>query len=301
MGPRPIDLHLKAMRKLGVSIQDVHGFLECEAENLHGDSVYLDFPSVGATENIMLAAVKAQGFTTIYNAAREPEIQDLQCFLNKMGAKVSGAGSSVIHIEGVSRLHGTEHTIMPDRIVAATYLCVACMTRGAIRICNLPETSCIESVLSVLEDLGCKVVGEGECLYLKFPYRFRALDMLRTMPYPGFPTDAQAPIFTLLTVAGGTSTVIENIFENRFKHAEELCRMGADIVVNGRMAVIRGVGGLSGAQLTCPDLRGAAALLIAALGAEGDSTLDQITHLDRGYERIDHALSAIGAKIKRVE
>lgn len=301
MGPRPIDLHLKAMRKLGVLIRDTHGCLECVADTLCGDSVYLDFPSVGATENIMLASVKANGFTTIYNAAREPEILDLQCFLNKMGAKVSGAGSSVIYIEGVSELNGAEHTIMSDRIVAATYLSIACMTGGKIRVCNLPDVTCIESVLSVLEEMGCETFWEGECLSVKAPKRFHPIDVLRTMPYPGFPTDAQAPIFTLLTVADGTSTVVENIFENRFKHAEELSRMGADVVINGRMAVIRGVKGLSGAQLTCPDLRGAAALLIAALSAEGNSVLDGISHLDRGYEKIDEALTTVGAKIKRLD
>lgn len=300
MGPRPIDLHLKALRKLGVQIRDFHGCLNCSADILKGDTVYLDFPSVGATENIMLSAVKANGFTTIYNAAREPEIQDLQNFLNRMGARVSGAGSSVIRIEGVSHLYGAEYTIMPDRIVAATYLCVVCMTQSPVRVCNLPEIACMESVLSVLEDLGCRAVWENRNLSLKIPKRFCPIDLLRTMPYPGFPTDAQAPIFSLLTVADGTSTVIENIFENRFKHADELRRMGAEIVINGRMAVIRGVGELSGASLTCPDLRGAAALLIAALGAEGESSLENITHLDRGYECIDRDLAALGAKIRRV-
>lgn len=301
MGPRPIDLHLKSMRRLGVEIHDTHGFLDCRTELLRGDSVYLDFPSVGATENVMLAAVKANGFTTIYNAAREPEIVELQCFLNKMGAKIAGAGSNIISIEGVSKLYGTEHHIMSDRIVAATYLCIACMSDSRVRICNLPDVGCMDAVLAVLEEMGCEVFWENDSLFLKKPSRFRPIDVLRTMPFPGFPTDAQAPIFTLLTVADGTSTVLENIFENRFRHAEELGRMGADVVINGRMAVIRGVKGLSGAQVTCPDLRGAAALLIAALSAEGDSVLDGVSHLDRGYENIDGCLKAIGAKIERVD
>ncbi len=301
MGPRPIDLHLKALRKLGVSIDDSYGSLECKAKVLRGNIVCLDFPSVGATENAMLAAVKAQGFTEIYNAAREPEIYDLQCFLNKMGAKVSGAGSSVIRVEGVPELQGTEYSVMSDRIVAATYLCIAAMTDGDIRVTNLPDFPCMESVFSVLADIGCRAEQAGDSSTLYCPKRLRPLDILRTMPYPGFPTDAQAPVFTLLTVADGTSTVLENIFENRFKHAEELRRMGADIVINGRMAVIRGVSSLHGAQVTCPDLRGAAALFIAALGAEGESVLDDIYHLDRGYERIDCALNAIGAKSKRID
>lgn len=301
MGPRPIDLHLKAMRKLGVSVCDSHGFLECQTPFLHGDAVYLDFPSVGATENIMLAAVKADGFTTIYNAAREPEVFDLQCFLNKMGARVSGAGSSIISIEGVPKLQGAEYRIMPDRIVAATYLSVACMTNGNVRLYNLPNANAFESVLSVLQEMDCHAVRNDTSLAIQVCGRLKPIDILRTMPFPGFPTDAQAPIFSLLTVADGTSTILENIFENRFRHADELSRMGADVVVNGRMAVVRGVKRLFGAQVTCPDLRGAAALLIAALGAEGDSVLDDIYHLDRGYENIDGNLAALGAKIKRVD
>lgn len=301
MGPRPIDLHLKSMRKMGVNVCDSHGCLECRAPFLHGDAVYLDFPSVGATENAMLAAVKANGFTTIYNAAREPEVFDLQCFLNKMGARVSGAGSSIISIEGVPQLHGAEYQIMPDRIVAATYLSIACMTNGKVRLYNLPNMSVMESVLSVLEEMDCHIKKENGFLLIQPHGRLKPIDILRTMPFPGFPTDAQAPVFSLLAVADGTSTVLENIFENRFRHADELSRMGADIVINGRMAVVRGVERLSGTQVTCPDLRGAAALLIAALGAEGESVLDGVSHLDRGYENIDGNLAALGAKIKRVE
>ena len=301
MGPRPIDLHLKALRKLGVSIEDSRGFLECKANHLQGNVICLDFPSVGATENAVLASVKAKGFTEIYNAAREPEIYNLQCFLNKMGARISGAGSSVIRVEGVSELSGTTFSVMPDRIVAATYLCIAAMTEGSVRVTNLPDFPYMESVFSVLTDIGCRTERNGTVSCLFRPQRMRPLDILRTMPYPGFPTDAQAPVFTLLTVADGTSTVIENIFENRFKHAEELCRMGADIVINGRLAVIRGVDSLHGTQVACPDLRGAAALLIASLGAEGDSVLEDIYHLDRGYERIDEVLNAVGLKSKRLD
>ena len=211
LGPRPIDLHLKAMRKLGVTVCDAHGCLECQTPFLHGDAVYLDFPSVGATENIMLAAVKADGFTTIYNAAREPEVFDLQCFLNKMGARVSGAGSSIISIEGVPKLQGAEYRIMPDRIVAATYLSVACMTNGNVRLYNLPNANAFESVLSVLQEMDCHAVRNDTSLAIQVCGRLKPIDILRTMPFPGFPTDAQAPIFSLLTVADGTSTILENI------------------------------------------------------------------------------------------
>jgi len=298
LGPRPIDLHIKALKQLGVNIEESHGNITCIADKLRGANIHLDFPSVGATENIMLAAACAEGTTVISNAAKEPEIADLQIYLNSMGAKVQGAGTSVVQIEGVERLSGAEHTVMPDRIVAATYLACSAVTGGMVEISNV-EQSHMEAVISVMRDCGSKIYMQGDKLIHIPPKTLKAIDCVRTLPYPGFPTDAQSPLMAAMTVANGTSIFVENIFESRFKHVVELARMGADITVDGRMAVIRGVARLSGARVSAMDLRGGAALVVAGLAADGYTEIDDIFHIDRGYECIESALSEAGAKIRR--
>ena len=301
IGNRPIDLHIKALKQLGVDITESHGYINCEATKLHGANIHLDFPSVGATENIMLAACLAEGTTTITNAAREPEIVDLENFLNKMGAKISGSGSNVIRIDGVEKLYGVEHTIIPDRIVAATYLCCAAATGGHIILRHInPEH--INAMTAVLKEMGCTVYAEKSRLILYAPSgRLKAIKRIVTMPYPGFPTDIQSPFMALATIADGTGVFVENIFENRFQHVEELIRMGADIKVDGRIAVVQGVKGLSGANVIAKELRGGAALVVAALAAEGITKIENVKFIDRGYESIEKYLSACGANIIREE
>lgn len=299
IGLRPIDLHLKALRKMGAEITEEHGYLRCEGENIKGCDIHLDFPSVGATENIMLAAVKADGITVITNAAREPEIADLANFLNSMGAKVSGAGSSVVSIEGVKKLSGSEYTIMPDRIAAQTYLIAAMITGGEIRL-TCSDASHMQAGLSVLREMGGRIRQDGNSVTLKSSGKIKNIHILKTMPYPGFPTDIQSPFMALSCVADGTSVFVENIFENRFRHVDELVRMGADIKVEGRSAVVRGVKKLSGANVEAHELRGGAALVLAALAAEGRSVVRGTDFIDRGYENIEGYLSACGASIRRV-
>lgn len=300
LGSRPIDLHLKALRNMGIRISELHGQIYCDARGLHPASIHLDFPSVGATENIMLAAVFAKGTTKIVNAAKEPEIEDLQDFLNKAGAKITGAGTSEVFIEGVQRLKQVEHTVIPDRIVAATYLSAAAITGGKVEVTNaVPDH--IASILAILGECGCGLdVSDGR-IAIDAPARLHAIDKITTSPYPGFPTDAQAPVMSMLAVADGTSIITENIFENRFKHVEDLVRMGANIKVDGRVAVIRGVDKLYGAHVSACDLRGGAAMVVAALYAQGESTVDCIHHIDRGYERLEDRLGALGADISRID
>lgn len=300
LGPRPIDLHLKAFRQLGISVNESHGYITCSVENITCDDIHLDFPSVGATENIMLVASLAKGTTTITNAAKEPEIVDLQNYLNKMGAKIYGAGTAVITIEGVESLGNVEHTVIPDRIVASSYLSAAAITGGRVTITNVMPSH-IHSITSVLKDCGCKIWQDSNSITIEAAGRPRPVDFLRTLPYPGFPTDAQSPIMSVLSVATGTSIIAENMFENRFKHVTELNRMGADIKVDGRIAVVRGVKCLSGAKTTATDLRGAAALIIAGLNAEGTTEVDGLCHLDRGYENFEVGLKRLGADIKRMD
>lgn len=300
IGPRPIDLHLKALKKMGTRIQDIQsGVIFCEAERLRGGDIQLDYPSVGATENIMLAAVYAEGDTYIRNAAKEPEIIDLQNFLNKMGIKVSGAGTSVIHVQGGnSKLNDVEHTIIFDRIVAGTYMVATGITGGSVTLKNIiPEH--INSIISNLRESGCRINVKKNELHISGPTRPKAIDIIRTLPYPGFPTDMQAQMVALMSVARGTSIVVETIFENRFMHVEELLRMGADIKLEGRLAVIKGVKKLRGANVTARDLRGGAALVLAGLAAEGETCVNDIKHIDRGYENIESKLIMIGAQIKR--
>lgn len=301
IGNRPIDLHLKALRQLGVEIVESHGYINCKADKLKGDNIHLDFPSVGATENIMLAACMAEGVTIVTNAAREPEIVDLESFLNRMGARISGGGSSVIRIEGVKRLYGVEHEIIPDRIVAATYLSCAAATRGSI-VLKRVNPGHMNAMTAVLKEMGCKVYTEKSRIILSSPNnRLKAVKRIVTMPYPGFPTDIQSPFMALTALAEGTGVFVENIFENRFQHVEELMRMGADIKVDGRIAVVQGVESLGGATVRAKELRGGVALVVAALAADGVTTVEDVKYIDRGYESIEKYLSACGAKIQREE
>lgn len=299
IGLRPIDLHLKALRKMGVEISEEHGYLQCECDRLVGCDIHLDFPSVGATENVMLAAVMAEGITTITNAAREPEIKDLADFLNLMGAKVRGATSSVIVIEGVEKLHGIEYRVMPDRIVAQTYMIGAMMTDGELVLNNVKPQH-MQAGISALSEMGANIRTERDTLKIKNRGKLKSIHILKTMPYPGFPTDIQSPFMALATVAEGTSVFVENIFENRFRHVEELVRMGADIKVEGRSAVVRGVKQLNAANVQADELRGGAALVLAALSANGISTVSGTEFIDRGYDNIEGYLSSCGAKIRRV-
>lgn len=301
IGLRPIDLHLFAMRKLGVSIVEEHGKLECSIpKKLKGTKITLTFPSVGATENAILASSVADGVTTIINAAREPEIIDLCDFLNKCGAKISGAGESIIVIEGVKDLRATEHSVMCDRIVAATYLFAGAITGGDVVLKNTAPQY-LNSILPVLEETGCEISIKCNEIRLRAPLRLKRIDKLITQPYPGFPTDAQAPVMTLATVAEGTSVIVENIFESRFKHVPELLRMGAKIRTEGRVAVIDGVKRLYGASVVSPDLRGGSALVLAGLSAVGTTEVSCIKHIDRGYENFENNLCMMNADIIRME
>jgi len=299
IGLRPIDIHLKSLKMLGVDIKEEHGYLNCRLDKLKPGKIHLDFPSVGATENIMLISAISNGTTTIINAAKEPEICDLQNFLNKMGAKIKGAGTSVIVIEGVSKLNECEHTIIPDRIVASTYLSAAMITGGSVIVENVIPNH-FGAVTSVFEQCGAKVETFKNSLYLKAPKKIRRVNLVRTSPYPGFPTDAQPVIVSVLSKADGVSIVKENIFENRFKHTSELIKMGADIRIEDRIAIINGVKELTGAQLFASDLRSGAALVVAALCANGQSQVYNLNFIDRGYENLVDVLKNLGADIERI-
>ena len=300
IGPRPIDMHLKSLCALGAEIHDDHGVYRCMApDGLHGGKISLSFPSVGATENIMICACLAQGTTIITNAAREPEICDLADFLNACGADISGAGDGTVVIEGVDSLHGVMHSVIPDRIAAATLLSCCAATGGRVTLTDVIPSH-LGAVLSLFEESGCDVDIHGGKIVLDSPHRLYAPKIVRTMPYPGFPTDAQAPVMGMAAKSCGTTLFIENIFENRYLHVGALLRMGANIKVEGRVAVLQGVELLHGADVNALDLRGAAALIAAALGAEGRTTLGGLRYLDRGYECIEASLSMLGADIKRV-
>lgn len=297
IGHRPIDLHIKALEKLGAVVTERFGCIAVEANRLGGADIYFDFPSVGATENAMMAAVVVPGTTTLHNAAREPEIEDLQCFLNKMGANIQGAGTDRICIEGVTKLSAAEYTIMPDRIQAGTYLLAGAMSRGDVTVTGIaPE--CLFSVIAKLKESGASVTCRRQSIRV-MAEKLWCVDV-KTLPHPGFPTDLQAPVTALLATAQGTSIVTETVFENRFKHVDELVRMGAKIKVEGRSAVIHGVRTLTATNVSVPDLRAGGALVMAALVAEGVSEIDQIHHIDRGYERLEEKLALLGAAIKRV-
>ncbi len=298
LGPRPIDLHLAAFQQMGVSITEAHGSIECTCNKLVGTQIHLGFPSVGATENIMLAATLAEGETVITNAAKEPEIEDLQRMLNRMGARVRGAGTDCICIEGVQDLHAAAHSVMPDRIVAATYMACSAAAGGTLELSDVCPAH-MESILSVARSYGAKLYTEEKRIIHTAPERLSAVKMIRTMPHPGFPTDAQAPVMAALCLAQGTGIITETIFENRFKHVTELMRMGADITVEGRIAVVRGVEHLSGANVCAMELRGGAALVVAALGAQGVTRIGKIGYIERGYDDIAGVLAGVGAKIRK--
>ena len=298
IGARPIDLHLKSFENLGVKIEEDAGFIKCTCDKIIGGNIHLDFPSVGATENAILASVFAEGETTIENAAMEPEIVDMQNILNKMGANVSGAGTNIVRVKGVNTLKDVSYTVMPDRIEAGTFLCATAITGGKVKIKNVvPEH--LTPILHKLEECECKINVNKNEIYIDAPKRLKSVD-IKTMPYPGFPTDMQSIFAGMLTVAKGTSIIVENIFENRYKYIGELKRMGAKITVEGKTAVIKGVRKLSGTNVKATDLRGAATMILAGLVAKGKTSIDGIEYLLRGYEDLDKKLNGLGAKISIV-
>ena len=300
IGARPIDFHLAAFRKMGAEITEEHGYLDCRTGKLCGAVIRLPLASVGATENIMLAAVLADGVTEIHNAAREPEIEDLAQFLIRCGARINGVGTGLIVIEGVRELYGCDYSIMPDRIAAATYLCCGAITRGELMLTKADFRSA-EPFLSVLEQMGCSIYSFGEdSVYLNARKRLKAPSVIRTAVHPGFPTDAQPVLMALCSAVPGTTIFVETIFENRYRHAAELMRLGAKINVEGRVAVVEGTERLSGAELMATDLRGGAAMIVAGLFADGTTKIGNAGYIYRGYEDIEERLRSVGADIKAV-
>ncbi|RGY64150.1 UDP-N-acetylglucosamine 1-carboxyvinyltransferase [Fusobacterium ulcerans] len=300
IGARPVDLHLKGFEALGVKLTIDHGYVDAEAEELKGGIIILDFPSVGATENIIMAAVKATGKTILENAAREPEIEDLCYFLNDMGAKITGIGTSRLEIEGVEKLFPCEHTIIPDRIVAGTFIIASVMFDGKIEVKGVVKEH-LGSFLMKLDEMGVKFDIEGDRLRVLSKLSDLKPVKVTTMPHPGFATDLQSPIMTLMSLANGTSEIKETIFENRFMHVPELNRMGAKIDISSSSATITGVGNFSSAEVMASDLRAGASLILAALKADGVSIINRIYHVDRGYENLDLKLKKIGADIERIK
>ena len=299
IGTRPIDLHLKGFKAMGAEIDMDHGYVEANAEKLVGSKIYLDFPSVGATENIIMAAALAEGTTIIENAAEEPEIVDLANFINEIGGKVKGAGTNTIKITGISSLKGAEHTVIPDRIEAGTYMVAAAITKGDIVLENvIPDH--LKPMMAKLIEVGCKVEEGENSIRVIGPDRILPTD-IKTMPHPGFPTDLQSPFMAMLSVAEGNSMVIETVFENRFMNVPELNRMGADIKIEGKSAVIKGVNSLEGSNVVATDLRAGAALILSGLVAEGDTKISEIYHVERGYVDIVGKLTNLGANIQIVE
>ena len=300
LGPRPIDMHLHALRAMGAQVTERGGRLLCRAPCLTGCDLTLPLPSVGATENAMIAAVGARGTTTITNAAREPEIVDLQSFLCAMGARVRGAGTSVVTVEGGHPLHECEHTVIGDRIEAATYLAAAAAAGGEVEVRGADYRH-LSTVTAALSEAGCEVHSAGESVTLRSPGRLHGIRPVHTAPYPGFPTDAQSPLMAAVCRGEGTSVFVEHVFSNRYRHVDELIRMGADIRVEGPVAVVSGRRALHGAPVKCTDLRGGAALVVAALSAEGTSEISLLRHIDRGYEDLAGDLRTLGAEITREE
>ncbi|MBQ9914840.1 MAG: UDP-N-acetylglucosamine 1-carboxyvinyltransferase, partial [Clostridia bacterium] len=299
LGARPIDLHIKALRELGYTIFEKRNYLYVQKKNVNSKTLTLAFPSVGATENILLASCRIPGKTVIENAAQEPEIVDLANFLNAMGASIRGAGSPTIEIVGTAHLSGTDYTIMPDRIAAITYLCCAAVTGGSVTLYNtVPQH--LETALSYLAQCGCYVEAEDDKIFLAAPEKLAALPEIETAPYPGFPTDAQSLFLALLSTANGTSVIHEQIFENRFRTADALREMGAGITVIQNRATIIGTERLTGKKVSACDLRGGAAMVIAALAAEGTTEIDNVCYIDRGYEAIEKNLNCLGASVKRM-
>lgn len=299
IGSRPIDLHLKGLKALGASVNEEGGYVEVVAKKLKGSNIYLDFPSVGATENLMIAATLAEGVTYIENAAKEPEVVDLANFLRLMGAKIKGEGSSTIIIDGVSSLKGIKYTPIYDRIEVGTFMIAAAVTKSCIDIEGVNEEH-LMPIISKLEEIGVKILIDGNRMHVNGEGDFKPSDIV-TMPHPGFPTDMQAQIMALLCTIEGKSSTKETIFENRYMHVQELRRMGANINVNSRIATIEGVKCLTGARVTATDLRAGAGLILAGLGAQGETIIDDIYHIDRGYVSIENKLTSLGANIIRVE
>ncbi len=299
IGLRPIDLHLSGLRALGVDVREEGGVIHCDGSRMHADEVHLDYPSVGATENVIMAAVCLEGTTTIHNAAREPEIVDLARFIGAMGGRVHGAGSATVTVEGVKQLHGASYAPMPDRIVAGTLLCAGAITAGEVELTNAPVAQ-MHAICAKLREMGCTLDEEAEVIRLRAPERLTAFPLLQTQPHPGFPTDMQAQMMALLASSEGTGVIVENVFENRFSHAGDLNRMGARILCSGRTAIVRGAETLTGAHVTARDLRGGAALVLAGLRAQGETVVDHAELVDRGYERFEAQLCALGAKVERI-
>lgn len=301
IGLRPIDLHLSSLKTMGFAVDEGYGFIRCERVREYEDTVIsLSFPSVGATENIILAAALSKGRTVILNAAREPEIYDLVSFLCKCGCKINLLTQGTVIIDGAQKLHGCRHSVMADRIVALTFMAGAAITGGDILLKGVNTRDFI-SVIPVFEAAGCYIDDKKTTLRIKSSSRLKAVRDIRTMPYPGFPTDAQAPVMAMLTAAEGTSVIVENIFESRFKHVSELARMGAKIKIEGRVALVDGVKELYGATVYSPDLRGGAALVIAGLFAKGSTEIGAVGHIDRGYEKIEESMKSLGVDIKRIK
>ena len=296
IGARPIDIHINAFKKLGIEIKEENGYIRCKADKIIGTDINLDFPSVGATENIILATVLADGKTTINNAAMEPEIIDMVKFLRKMGAKIFGEGTNQISIIGVKHLSGTSYNIMPDRIEAGTLLCAAAATGGKIVLSN-SNSEHMGAIINKLDECGCQVSCSADKISLSAPKKLKHIE-IKTMIYPGFPTDLQQVFTSMMTKSSGTSIIVENIFENRYKFISELRKMGAKIVVEGRTAIVTGKRKLQSAEMICTDLRGGAALVIAAMTAKGISKISNIEYILRGYENFDKKLSSLGAKIR---
>ncbi|UOF89158.1 UDP-N-acetylglucosamine 1-carboxyvinyltransferase [Fodinisporobacter ferrooxydans] len=298
IGTRPIDFHLKGMKALGAEIIEANGYVECRAKRLQGNHIYLDYPSVGATENLMMAAALAEGTTIIGNAAREPEIVDLANFLRSMGASISGAGEDTIVIEGVDTLQPVNYRIIPDRIVAGTLVLAVAATGGDVELQNVRPQH-LGVVLTKLREAGVEIRTYMDRILIRRRRPLTAIDRIQTAPYPGFPTDLQAPFMAVLTLAKGTSVISETVFEERFKHVSELQRMGANIKVDLRTAFVQGVSKLTGASVAATDLRAGAALVIAGLAAEGTTIVEQVHHIDRGYQQIEQVLQSLGASIQR--
>ncbi len=298
IGARPINLHLKGLEALGAKIEQSHGYVEAKAARLCGAKIYLDIPSVGATENLMMAATLADGATVIENAAKEPEISDLAGALNKMGARIAGAGTDIVRIEGVKELRGLTHRVIPDRIETASFVIAGALMGGEVRVTGACPDH-LDAVLIKLKEAGVDIATAEESIVVKGGKRIRSVDMT-TLPYPGFPTDLQAQFMVLMSLAEGVSVITETIFENRFMHAQELDRMGADIRPEGNRAVVRGVAALSGAPVMASDLRASVALVIAGLAASGKTEISRVYHLDRGYEHIEEKLALLGAQIERM-
>ena len=302
IGARPVDQHIKGLQAMGAEVKVEHGYLQARSARLKGARIFTDMVTVTGTENLMMAASLAEGETIIENAAREPEIVDLAQCLIAMGAQISGAGTDVIRIQGVEKLHGATHRIMPDRIESGTYLCAAAATGGSIRLTGT-SSGYLDVVVDKLMDAGCEIHSEKtathEFITLKAPARLKSVS-IRTAPYPAFPTDMQAQFMAVNAMADGVAVIRETIFENRYMHAVELQRLGADIKIDGNMAMVKGVARLQGATVMATDLRASASLVIAGLAAEGETVIERIYHLDRGYEHIEEKLSALGARIKRI-